>query len=267
MSAQDLTFSELATATKPFVEGPFSDWWRADTTFGTVFVGEMDRLRGIVVTAPAESSELGRLTELIAEEDVVHDTGIRFGVGYFTAFGESYHDRAIRELAERMLALLFPDGVALVNKSYAEEAGRADARDLARTPEVRAQLARFPMPATEGPANFDAWMDAVLQPSTRRLGALLAQRDSIDLDPAAPSAQELLNAKRALITLVQQIFANYRVVEDTLDENARTKIKAVHDLWNQHVRQASARATARRRAAKSGTGAPPVTPPVTPAAG
>src|SRR5690606_11038553 len=135
MSAHDLSFSQLVTATDPFVAGDFATWWRAHHS-GQMFAPSFDRHRSIIITAPIGSSEIARLTEELADEDTFHDGALRFGNSYLGAYAH-FHIVAVRNLARQMMALILPDGLALVNKSYEEEAGRYEAREKALTPEVR----------------------------------------------------------------------------------------------------------------------------------
>ena len=263
MSAQDLTFSELHQATVSLVDdGPVGHWFRG-TEVGRMFGEDVDRLRAVIAAAPAESSELGQVTADLAVEDAVHDDAIRFGDGVLENYEENHHEPALRVLAAEARAIVFPDGVSLVNKSYAEEAGRAASRDAVRTPEVRAKLARFAVVMAAGaPIDLDRWMDAVLQPSTRRLGALLARRDALSTDPSVPSAATLLNAKREFIALVVLIFSMFRRLDARLDGSGRIKLKAIKDAWQRHVSGATERATeARRRRAADAAAAPPVPRP------
>ena len=164
----------------------------------------------------------------------------------------AYYLPEVRDVARQMKALIMPDGIELVNKSLEEEVSRADARDVARTPEVRAILARFKMVEAEGgPPHFDAWLDEVLQPSTRRLGALVHERKRLLLvsGEGAPSAEALFNAKRGLIKLVRQIFASFAEAELTAED--RAQVDAAQAVWDGEVNKATELGDARRRARKA----------------
>jgi hypothetical protein len=214
-----------------------------------------------MAAAPAETSELGRVTQALADEDAFHDEAVRFGVGYLENI-EDHHDQASeRAAAQDLKSLLWPDGTSLVNKSYEEEAGRSAARDRVRTPEVRAKLERYSVPTSAGAISYDRWLDEVAQASANRLGAHLARRDALAAG-AGPSGAQLLNDKRSLVALVSLIFSNFRRLEPGFSETDRTKLKGLRDVWNEAVKRATDRANeARRRRAAAGPGAPPTPPP------
>jgi len=63
MSAQDMTFAELVSATATVAGGgPPGDWFRASAV-GRVFAAQFDAQRAVIVRAPAESMAIGRLIE------------------------------------------------------------------------------------------------------------------------------------------------------------------------------------------------------------
>jgi len=118
-----MTFAELASATGTVAgEGPPGEWFRASAV-GRLFGGQFTAQRAVIVRAPAESTALGRLIDELAEEDAIHDREVRFGVGLLNVIAEHHWHPEIRVDAAMLYALLFPDGAALVNKSYPEEAG------------------------------------------------------------------------------------------------------------------------------------------------
>lgn len=250
MSAQDLSYSQLTTATEPFVVGEFATMWRAHPS-GLLFAPTFDRLRPIVIAAPAGSSELARLTDDITDEDAFHDNALRFGHSYLDAY-KYFHVAAVRNVARQMQALLMPDGTLLVNKSYEEEVGRYKTRADACTPEVRAILAKLKLIEWEGaPLTFEQWHDEVLQASTRRLGAQLEERKRIALVSGGPSPEELLNAKRGIIRIVDQTFAGFDTIAHDLDPATRTLVAGARAVWDAEVQKATGLADDRRRARKA----------------
>ena len=63
MSAQDMTFVELVSATATVAGGgPPGDWFRASAV-GRLFGAQFTAQRAVIVRAPAESTALGRLIE------------------------------------------------------------------------------------------------------------------------------------------------------------------------------------------------------------
>lgn len=248
MSAQDLSFSQLITATEPFVTGDFATWWRGHPS-GQLYAPTLDRLIPIVVAAPTGTSELARLTEQIAEEDGFHDEALRFGYSYLDSYTH-FHIVAVRHIARQMQALLMPDGIALVNKSLEEEIGRLKVRADACTPEVRAVLAKFKLVEWEGaPLTFEQWLEEVLQASTRRLAALVEERKRIALVSDDPSPEALLNAKRGIIRIINQTFESFETVD--IDPTARALIVGARTVWDAEVGKATTLADERRRTRKA----------------
>jgi len=258
-----MTFAELASATGTVAgDGPPGEWFRASAV-GRLFGAQFTAQRAVIVRAPAESTALGRLIEELAEEDAIHDREVRFGVGLLNVIAEHHWHPEIRVDAAMLYALLFPDGAALVNKSYPEEAGRGDARGSVMSSEVRAKLATFPIPTPPGgPAEMNAWMDANLQASSARLAALLATRGATATSDT-PTPGELLDGKRAFIATVTQMFATFRAIDSQLTESDRVQLRAWKSSWGDAVRTATERAVARRAARARAALAPPPVPAAT----
>jgi hypothetical protein len=151
-----------------------------------------------------------------------------------------------------MQALLMPDGIALVNKSHEEEVGRLKARDEACTPEVRAILAKLKLIEWEGaPLTFEQWLDDLLQASTRRLGALIEERKRVILVSDGPSPEQLLDAKRGIIRIVDQAFEGFDTLGEDLAPSARALVVEARAVWDAEVRKATDLADDRRRARKA----------------
>src|SRR5690606_23294492 len=159
-----------------------------------------------------------------------------------------FHIEDIRQVARRMQALIMPDGLALVNKSYEEEAGRLEAREKALTPEVRDTLSKFKLVEWEdAPLTFLQWHEEVLQASTRRLAALLQERKRVALVSGGPSPEALLNAKRALIRIVGQIFDGFEATWEDIDPIGRAHIEAARTSRDAEVSSATSASDARLR--------------------
>lgn len=249
MSAQDLSFSALLDATRAWVEGPVSEFLR-ESPIASPFMGRFTRLRGTIASAPPESSELGQLTERLGEVDADHDELVRFIVAFLASFAH-YGEAEIEALSKSLSTALIPEGASLVSKSYGDEAGRYETRERVATAELRAQLARFPLP---GGGTLVDKLDR-LQAVTLLLGQLLEQRRALG-GASGPTPGELLNAKRGVTALVAQIFQSYRMLEDDLDATTRAKVDALEDSWRAAVSEATTRATRRRAAEEETTGGP-----------
>lgn len=259
MSAQDLTFAEIITATTMMAgDGPPGRWWR-ESEVGRIFDPDFRVARDLIARAPSESSEAGRLLLNFAEADADHDEDVRFGHGVLDLTAQYHWDPAMRNEAAELKALFYPDGLLLIGKSYAEEAGRGVSRAAVLTPGNRARLARITIPqglaptGPTGPANLADWMDAEQQRSSARLAELVAARSRLGEGVVSPT--ELLDTKRRFLALMKQIFSTFRILDARLTESDRVKLNALKDIWNDSVRSATERAK-RRREARPGTPAP-----------
>jgi len=260
MSAQDLSFGELGDATRAWTEEPDATFLNTHPV-SAPFMARFAALRALVTGATTGDSELAQLTEDLGIVDADHDEAVRFIVGFLAAFAH-YDDPEVAAAAKALLMLLIPEGAALVRMSYAEEAGRVEYRESVLTPEVRDQLAAFPLPA--GRTLADKLTQ--LQELATLVGSLLERRRKLEGAGTSPSGMDLLNARRALIALVEQIFRSFRMLGDELDDAARAKVKALEASWERAVRDATQRADRRRANAKAKKGAEKNDPEKDPAA-
>ena len=174
---------------------------------------------------------------------------MRLSHALLTAF-EMLRDAALAAQAKELRVLLIPEGVALVNKRYSDEAGLAAIRATQLTAEVRSKLAAFTLPSSMTLADVVDQMQA----AAARIGTLLSRRRELG-GGDGPTAGDLLDAKRQLIAMLEHVFASFHRLEATLDGTARVYAKSLHDEWLQTVKAASVAADRRRAAAA------PATPP------
>jgi hypothetical protein len=250
MSAQDLTFSELLDVTRAWTEDPAAAFLAASPV-SAPFMGRFQSLRALIGGASSTDAEVAQLTDQLGLADADHDEIARFIIAFFAAFAY-YDDEAIAQLAQRLAAAIIPDGGMLVRMSYADEAGRVAPRAAVLTAEVRAELATFPLPGSRTLADK---VDQ-LQARATELGTLLERRRALVGGAEGPSGEELLDARRALIALIEQLFQSYRMLAAGLDEAARQQVTALEASWTTAVSEATGRASSRRRARAAPTPAP-----------
>jgi hypothetical protein len=117
---------------------------------------------------------LARLTRLISDCDVVHDNKGRALYAGLTSLAAGADDPELARLYLEMRDLLFPEGLAIVTRSYAYEAGAIEALERRVTPELLAQLESITMGTQTLAAWYRAWVAA-----GHELGRLVGQRESL----------------------------------------------------------------------------------------
>lgn len=117
---------------------------------------------------------LARLTALISDYDVVHNSKGRSIYNGLTTLAEAADDPELARLYLDMRDLLFPEGLLIVTRSYAYKAGAIEALERRVTPELVAQLESIPMGTQIMGAWYRAWVAA-----GHELGRLVGQRESL----------------------------------------------------------------------------------------
>jgi hypothetical protein len=117
---------------------------------------------------------LARLTRLISDCDVVHDSKGRALYTGLTSLAEGADDPELARLYLDLRDLLFPEGLLIVTRSYAYEAGAIEALERRVTPELLAQLESIPVGTQTLAAWYRAWVAA-----GHELGRLVGQRESL----------------------------------------------------------------------------------------
>jgi hypothetical protein len=117
---------------------------------------------------------LARLTRLISDNDVVHDSKGRALYTGLTSLAEGADDAELARLYLDLRDLLFPEGLAIVTRSYAYEAGAIEALERRVTPEVLAQLQSIQIGTQTMATWYLAWVAA-----GHELGRLVGQRESV----------------------------------------------------------------------------------------
>jgi hypothetical protein len=104
----------------------------------------------------------------------VHDSKGRALYTGLTSLAEGADDPALARLYLDMRDLLFPEGLVIVTRSYAYEAGAIEALERRVTPELLAQLESIQI----GPQTMAAWYRAWVA-AGHELGRLVGQRESL----------------------------------------------------------------------------------------
>jgi hypothetical protein len=115
---------------------------------------------------------LARLTRLISATDLRHDRKARALHGALQSLIEAIDDDELRNQYMFLLELLFPEGLAIVNRSFAYEAGAAEALENRMTPEIYAQLESIALGGQTLARVYREWVEA-----GNELGKLVAERD------------------------------------------------------------------------------------------
>jgi hypothetical protein len=132
--------------------------------------------------------------------DVDHDDFARGLWAYLWAMIYFARTEAERQLFHRLLALLLPDGLAVVKKSYREEAGQVDLVQRQLGDEDRATLASLVLP--DGRTLLEVvnqWLSLGTQ-----LGALDRERAG-DVADGRPTAADALAARNRWIRTLQAV--------------------------------------------------------------
>jgi hypothetical protein len=218
------------------------------------FMAEFDSLRAVLVSSSrSDDAVLDRLTAQLEDVDATHDRLVRLALGALR-LAPLLADAALAALGAELTAILLPDGLETIRKSYRDEAGLADPRAAALTPDVRGKLARFPIPSSGSARSLVDVFDE-LQAAARQLGALISQRDAASRG-TGPSAGELLDAKRKLIALVDHVLHTFHLLDARLDGTGHVNVNAARDSWDRAVHAATAAANARRSGASEATSSP-----------
>jgi hypothetical protein len=117
---------------------------------------------------------LARLTKLISDYDIVHDSKGRALHAGLTSLAEGADDPELARLYLDLRDLLFPEGLLIVTRSYVYEAGAIEALERRVTPEVLAQLESIQV----GPQTLATWYRAWVA-AGHELGRLAGQRESL----------------------------------------------------------------------------------------
>ena len=157
-----------------------------------------------------QDSRLSKLAAEAAEEDLAHDTAVRGIVSFLSGLALLSDEKTAEELSD-LQAVLFPDGLSLVQKSYRAEAG---AGELLRTrleaePSIRKRLKEIPVLRK----TLAQMVDSLLA-RAKRLGELENERAAIEAAVAdAIDGNKITAARNQWIRSVNALIANAELAE------------------------------------------------------
>jgi hypothetical protein len=117
---------------------------------------------------------LANLTERIGAADLRHDRKARAIHAALEALIEGTDDVLLRPLYLALQQLLFPEGLAIVNRSFSYQAGAVEALEQRMTPEKVTELASIPVGRETLADWYGAWVTA-----GNDLGKLVTEREIV----------------------------------------------------------------------------------------
>lgn len=117
---------------------------------------------------------LAELTERIAAADLRHDRKARAIHAALQALIEGTDDVVLRQLYLTLQQLLFPEGLAIVNRTFSYQVGAVEALEQRMTPEKLAELASIPVGRETLADWYAAWVS-----SGSELGKLVTEREFV----------------------------------------------------------------------------------------
>ncbi|WP_428267026.1 hypothetical protein [Haliangium sp.] len=178
-------------------------------------------------------TRLAQIQEEQGELDDLHDDLVR--VIYYYLLANIHETRAREEhfALEEVLAMLLPEGLRMVQKSYREQAGHVELIANQLGDDARALLAALPLPGERSLLDVvNEWIEHGM-----RLGELDRERTG-DQDGGRPTLADLMEARNRWIRTIQAVRVNVDLLG--LDDPALTRMMT-------HIERAEADAD--RRAA------------------
>lgn len=152
---------------------------------------------------------IAALSKLIAQLDSDHDRMARALHYFLEALAEAEKDPAAAEVYRNLKALLFPDGLSIVQSSYLEEAGAIEELQRRVTPEVLAQLERIRVGRHTLADLYRAWVDA-----GRQLGQQVHERARLK---ASIASEGTTAAKAHVVPVRQKWIRTVHMLIDAID--------------------------------------------------
>ncbi|HWN71279.1 MAG TPA: hypothetical protein VNM90_26760 [Haliangium sp.] len=151
---------------------------------------------------------LARLTRLISATDLRHDRKARALHAALQGLIDAEDDADVRELYLAVQALLFPEGLAIVNRTFAYQAGAIEALEKRMTPEVLSQLASLTLGTRSLASVYLEWVAA-----GNELGSLVAERERLLDRTGRGSAAEDVDMRAARLQWISTVHAFLSVLE------------------------------------------------------
>lgn len=143
---------------------------------------------------------LERLTRIISATDLCHDRKARALHAALQGMIDAEDDPGVRELYLSVQTVLFPEGLAIVTRSFTYEAGAAEALEKRMTPEIMAQLEALSLGTRTLASIYRDWVTA-----GNELGALVAERDRLFDRTGRGDAAEDVDMRAARVQWIQTV--------------------------------------------------------------
>jgi hypothetical protein len=145
---------------------------------------------------------LARLTRMITAADLRHDRKARALHAALQGLIEAEDDAGVRELYLSVQTLLFPEGLAIVNRSFSYQAGAIEALEKRVTPEILSQLASLMLGTRTLASLYLDWVAA-----GNDLGGLVAERERLLDRTGRGSAAEDVDMRAARLQWINTVHA------------------------------------------------------------
>lgn len=204
MALKRLRTEEMVTITSTMVDSEHPDYQAMVAVPGLApLIPEIERSHDGLYTTYFHGPGAVRRKEIQSQQKVLddeHDDLARGLWAYCWAMVYFARTDAERQVFHRLLALLLPDGLAVVKKSYREEAGQVDLVQRQLGDEDRIQLATMALP--DGRTLLDVvtqWLSLGVQ-----LGALDRERAG-EVADGTPTPADALAARNRWIRTMQAV--------------------------------------------------------------
>jgi hypothetical protein len=152
---------------------------------------------------------LARITLLIGATDLRHDRKARALHAALQGLIEGTDDEALRDLYMSLQAFLFPEGLAIVTRSFSYQAGAIEALESRMTPELHAQLESIPVGKQTLASLYRDWVAA-----GNELGNLVAERDRmLERVGRGGSASEDVDTRASRVQWINTVHTFVSVLE------------------------------------------------------
>jgi hypothetical protein len=169
----------------------------------------LSQLLGLLLkTQPTVDYNQGSRSQALSALDQQHDNLVR-GLSHFTLamkyLATTAEESAAWDTANRML---LPEGLAVIVRSYADEAGQAELTMARLTPEMKARFKATALTTPAGKTTLLAEIERYQAVATELGQAALAHLQ----DVGGPTRQELLDLRNQWIRVVNALLSNLEMI-------------------------------------------------------
>jgi len=251
MSAQDLTNEEVIHFTQALItSGTPENAAIARSATARPYLTLLDTARGDLAQPLGSSPEIASITQQLLDEDIkVHDVLARALSFALDSGALLFPSPGIGAACGNAKRGLYPEGLMITRKSYAEEAGAAAQRQTLRDAVQFAPVWAIAFGTTTLGDVLDRW-----NASARRLGDLHRQRAVLTGTQEDPTAADVLEARRRCLRIVDAIQNALRLEGVSADA-----VKTTFRAWEDAVHTATLRARPVADGTAPATGTTPAT--------